>query len=219
MVVRDIGTFRSSLGQSEPPVASPPLKGLWWAAKGDWDRAHKLVQDDGSRDAAWVHAYLHRVEGDLPNARYWYAQAGRPPATNAHNAEWDAIAAALIDIKAVSARVNANPRCRRAAKLAKQPAASPRRFGPSWCLQDCPPSARKLRNDGAKNKRESRMGSLVVGHDSLRSSAANALFRHQFLSDFGTAHKIGEPRAVRGGHSLTGGVTEAKGRPQTQATS
>jgi hypothetical protein len=52
--------------------------------------------DESGRDAAWVHAYLHRVEGDLGNARYWYRQAGRSPAAGALDAEWDAIAAALL---------------------------------------------------------------------------------------------------------------------------
>ena len=50
-------------------------------AAGDWEGAHKIVQDDASPEAAWVHAHLHRVEGDLANARYWYARAGRPEAT------------------------------------------------------------------------------------------------------------------------------------------
>ena len=73
--------FKATLGrQAPPPDISGPLEGLWWAGTGDWDKAHKVVQDDESRDAAWVHAYLHRVEGDLPNAHYWYSQAGRPVA-------------------------------------------------------------------------------------------------------------------------------------------
>lgn len=50
-------------------------------AAGDWEGAHKLVQDDPSPEAAWIHAHLHRVEGDLGNARYWYARAGRPEAS------------------------------------------------------------------------------------------------------------------------------------------
>ena len=54
----------------------PPLAALWWAAKGNWDEAHKIVQDEETADAAWVHAYLHRVEGDLGNAGYWYRRAG-----------------------------------------------------------------------------------------------------------------------------------------------
>ena len=60
---------------------SGPLRALWQAAKGNWDTAHGIVQDDPSSDAAWVHAYLHRVEGDLGNARYWYNRARKPPAT------------------------------------------------------------------------------------------------------------------------------------------
>jgi hypothetical protein len=79
-----------------PSGLAPPLESLWWAAKGDWEKAHKIVQDDESREAAWVHAYLHRVEGDLPNARYWYSTAGKPVAAGSLEAEWQAIAAALL---------------------------------------------------------------------------------------------------------------------------
>lgn len=61
---------------------SVPLRALWYAAHDQWDTAHKLVQDDPSLDCAWVHAYLHRVEGDIGNARYWYNQAGKRPATD-----------------------------------------------------------------------------------------------------------------------------------------
>ncbi|MBV8914988.1 MAG: hypothetical protein JOZ05_18355, partial [Acetobacteraceae bacterium] len=69
---------------------------LWWAARGDWDRAHACAQEDEGGPADWVHAYLHRVEGDLGNARYWYAQAGKPEATGPLDAEWTAIAGALL---------------------------------------------------------------------------------------------------------------------------
>jgi hypothetical protein len=58
-----------------------PLRALWHAAHGNWETAHQLVQDDPTQESAWVHAYLHRVEGDVANARYWYHQAGKPPAT------------------------------------------------------------------------------------------------------------------------------------------
>lgn len=61
---------------------SVPLRALWYAAHEQWDTAHQLVQDDPSSDCAWVHAYLHRVEGDIGNARYWYQQAGKKPATD-----------------------------------------------------------------------------------------------------------------------------------------
>jgi hypothetical protein len=90
-------SFKRTIRQAMPPDELPPaLAGLWWAAKGDWNRAHVLVQDDPSRDAAWVHAHLHRVEGDLGNANYWYRKAGRPAASDPLEAEWDAIATALL---------------------------------------------------------------------------------------------------------------------------
>ena len=93
-----IADFKASLSGTAPASElAPPLAGLWWAAKGDWDQAHKIVQDDSSREAAWVHAYLHRVEGDLGNAGYWYRQAGQPTAKDTLEAEWERIAAALIE--------------------------------------------------------------------------------------------------------------------------
>ena len=89
--------YRLSLSQPEPPRAlSAPLAALWWAKKGDWDRAHKLVQDEGGADAAWVHAYLHRFDGDLGNARYWYARARQPAASGDLDAEWTAMVEALL---------------------------------------------------------------------------------------------------------------------------
>ncbi len=72
-----------------------PLEALKLAAAGDWDGAHGIVQDDPSPEAAWVHAHLHRVEGDLGNAGYWYRRAGRPVATGDFAAERRAIEAAL----------------------------------------------------------------------------------------------------------------------------
>jgi hypothetical protein len=90
--------LRASLSDAAPASSlTPPLAGLWWAAKGDWDKAHGIVQDDPSREAAWVHAYLHRVEGDLSNASYWYRQAGQPAASDTLEAEWERIASALIE--------------------------------------------------------------------------------------------------------------------------
>jgi hypothetical protein len=96
-VVVNVAGFIASLDGAAPaPSLSAPLAGLWWAAKGDWDQAHKIVQDDNSRDAAWVHAYLHRVEGDLGNAGYWYRQASKPAAKDSLEAEWERIAATLL---------------------------------------------------------------------------------------------------------------------------
>ena len=89
--------LKASLSDAAPATTlSPPLAALWWAAKGSWDQAHKIVQDENSRDAAWVHAYLHRVEGDLGNAGYWYRQAGRPAAKDSLEAEWERIATTLL---------------------------------------------------------------------------------------------------------------------------
>jgi hypothetical protein len=96
-VVVNVAAFIASLDGAAPaPDLNAPLAGLWWAAKGDWDRAHKIVQDESSREAAWVHAYLHRVEGDLGNAGYWYRQAGQPTAKDSLEAEWERIATALL---------------------------------------------------------------------------------------------------------------------------
>jgi hypothetical protein len=96
-MVVNLAAFKASLSGAAPAAdLGAPLAGLWWAAKGDWDRAHKTVQDEDTREAAWVHAYLHRVEGDLGNAGYWYRQAGQPVAKDALEAEWERIASALI---------------------------------------------------------------------------------------------------------------------------
>ena len=89
--------FKRSLVKTTPPTGlSAALKGLWWAGKDDWDKAHKLVMDDGGADCAWVHAHLHRVEGDLDNARYWYGQARQPAAGGDLSDEWATIVAALL---------------------------------------------------------------------------------------------------------------------------
>ena len=89
--------FRASLTDTAPPQdISAPLTALWWAAKGDWDKAHAIAQDDASAEGSWVHAYLHRVEGDLGNASYWYRRAGQPVATDALEAEWERIVATLL---------------------------------------------------------------------------------------------------------------------------
>src|SRR5215207_360971 len=65
-------------GDTPPSTSARALQALWWAARGSWDRAHSLVQHDGTEDAAWVHARLHRVEGDLENASYWTEKPDAP---------------------------------------------------------------------------------------------------------------------------------------------
>ncbi len=88
--------FRTSVQSTEPPSVTLPLQALWWDAKGDWGRAHECAQAEPGMAGAAVHAYLHRKEPDLANARYWYDRAGRAPATGALGAEWDALAAELL---------------------------------------------------------------------------------------------------------------------------
>jgi hypothetical protein len=99
-------SFKSSLAKSRPPAnLSPALAALWWAGKDDWDKAHEIVMgEENDKDCAWVHAYLHRVEGDLSNARYWYRQATKPAASGALPAEWEAIAKILLAKGARAAR-------------------------------------------------------------------------------------------------------------------
>jgi hypothetical protein len=92
-----LADFKQSLSSTRPPAdLTAALLGLWWAGKDDWDKAHKIVMDEGGKDCAWVHAYLHRVEGDLDNARYWYRQAGKPAASGALEEEWTAIGNELL---------------------------------------------------------------------------------------------------------------------------
>jgi len=96
-MVVGMADFKASLSNAAPaPNLEPPLAALWWAAKGNWDRAHKIVQDEDDANSAWVHAYLHRVEGDLGNAGYWYRQARKPVAKDSLEDEWERIVSALM---------------------------------------------------------------------------------------------------------------------------
>jgi hypothetical protein len=92
-----LAEFKHSLSLAAPSAElAPALAALWWAGNDKWETTHEIVMNDESRHGAWVHAYLHRVEGDLDNARYWYRQAGQPLATEELSAEWDAIVRILI---------------------------------------------------------------------------------------------------------------------------
>lgn len=89
--------FRTSLSNPAPDAGlSPALAALWWQRKGDWRKAHEMAQSDDGAEAAWVHALLHREEGDLSNAGYWYRRAGREVSNEALGVEWDAIVKALL---------------------------------------------------------------------------------------------------------------------------
>ncbi|MEQ8355354.1 MAG: hypothetical protein RH942_07445 [Kiloniellaceae bacterium] len=93
----DLKTFRASLQDSAPPPGlAPLLEALWQAGKGNWDAAHSIAQQDGGAEGAWVHAYLHRVEGDESNAGYWYRRAGKPHCHDNLDHEWTEIAETLL---------------------------------------------------------------------------------------------------------------------------
>jgi hypothetical protein len=94
----NIEDFRSSLAAGTPPRgASKELQALWHEAKGDWHRAHKIVQSQKGRTAAAVHAYLHRKEGDYENADYWYERAGRERPRGPLEPEWNALVGELLN--------------------------------------------------------------------------------------------------------------------------
>ncbi len=89
--------FRESLSHEEPPrQLSVALLALWWDAKDNWKQAHDDAGQDEGPAGAWVHAYLHRKEGDLSNAGYWYRRADKNPATGPLEQEWIDIARALL---------------------------------------------------------------------------------------------------------------------------
>jgi hypothetical protein len=89
--------FQDSLLRDEPPRHfNFALAGLWWDAKGDWKRAHESAQQDEGPAGAWVHAYLHRKEGDSANAGYWYRRAGKTPCRSALEEEWLQITESLL---------------------------------------------------------------------------------------------------------------------------
>ncbi len=91
-----LAAFRASIAVDGAPPPEPPLRALWLDARGDWDGAHKCVDARDDPESMWVHAYLHRKEGDLSNALYWYARAGRPPQDAPPGVEWAEIATALL---------------------------------------------------------------------------------------------------------------------------
>jgi len=89
--------FRKSLTATEPPVGlTHALVGLWWDAKGDWKRAHESAQKDEGKDGSWVHAHLHRKEGDEGNAAYWYSRAGKTVCRESLDSEWMNIVKVLL---------------------------------------------------------------------------------------------------------------------------
>ena len=91
-----VDEFKRTLTAPTPPALPTLLLALWHDARGDWEKAHTLAQDVDGPSGAWVHAYLHRKEGDLGNAGYWYRRANQPIATDPLDAEWTRLVAALL---------------------------------------------------------------------------------------------------------------------------
>lgn len=93
----DITAFKQSvLTDAPPPDASAYLKALWHDAKNNWNEAHELIQDLPDKNASWIHAYLHRKEGDTRNADYWYTKAGRKRPSLTLQEEWEEIVKAFL---------------------------------------------------------------------------------------------------------------------------
>jgi hypothetical protein len=94
---RTVSHFLDSLAGDAPPAGLEPLaQALWHDARGAWDRAHAMVQKESGPEAAAIHAYLHRKEGDLANADYWYARAERVRPASALELEWRALLEAVL---------------------------------------------------------------------------------------------------------------------------
>ena len=89
--------FRISVEHPEPPKVSVLLLSLWYDARGDWGKSHELAQEVNTPDGSWIHAYLHRKEGDKFNAQYWYNRANRKMPDYSLGEEWKEIAEALLN--------------------------------------------------------------------------------------------------------------------------
>ena len=97
MTTPEFERFRVSLRSAAPPAGlSRALVGLWYDGRGDWEAAHREVQKGNGADEAWVHAYLHRKEGDLANAGYWYRRCDHAQSSESLDEEWCQIATTLL---------------------------------------------------------------------------------------------------------------------------
>lgn len=91
-----IEQFKSGLGKSIPPGLSVHLESLWYDGNGDWEKSHTIIQDVEDKNAAWIHAYLHRKEGDIWNADYWYRRAGKTRPVISLEKEWEELVKAFL---------------------------------------------------------------------------------------------------------------------------
>lgn len=93
----NLSSFKESLAGKEPPQnLSVYLNALWYDAKDNWNKSHKLIQNVDDKNASWIHAYLHRKEGDVENATYWYSRAGKKKSALSLEKEWEEIVTAFI---------------------------------------------------------------------------------------------------------------------------
>jgi len=94
----NINSFKESFSENKPPQnISVYLKTLWYEGKGEWNKAHELIQDVDDFKASWIHAFLHRKEGDISNADYWYRRAGKKRPAVSLEKEWEEIVVALME--------------------------------------------------------------------------------------------------------------------------
>lgn len=90
--------FKASVSENQTPQdISSPLLAMWYDAQDDWDSAHDIAQDLHTNEGSWIHAYLHRKEGDIFNARYWYSRAGKEEYKGALEDEWEYIVSDLLN--------------------------------------------------------------------------------------------------------------------------
>lgn len=90
--------FKSSVHQDEPSNGlDSALEAMWYDAKGNWEAAHNIAQDIHTKNGSWIHAYLHRKEGDLFNAKYWYNKAGEGVFKGSLDEEWEYIVSSLLN--------------------------------------------------------------------------------------------------------------------------
>jgi hypothetical protein len=93
-----LSEFKATLSADAPPaLASPAVLALWHDGRNDWEAAHGVAQDIDDPTGAWIHAYLHRKEGDAGNAAYWYRRARRPVSRLPFEDEWTEIVGALLE--------------------------------------------------------------------------------------------------------------------------
>ncbi len=92
-----LSEFKSSLDKQQPPPVAVLLQALWHDGSGNWEKAHTIAQDVTSKEGSWIHAYLHRKEGDQFNAAYWYNRAGRTMPSHSLEKEWEEIVGALLN--------------------------------------------------------------------------------------------------------------------------